>query len=402
MSQPPHTRTQNAPSVPNRPDQKPAEVESIYVHAPFCARRCYYCDFAVTVNRHGGSLEWIEAISLELAHLAGVGDIQLPTQLDTLYVGGGTPSLLGEEAMQGLIDVLRDRSVDLADGVEWTAEANPESLTRDLAEAWRAAGVNRLSIGVQSFQDSALRWMGRLHGSSGAADAVSTARQAGIENLSIDLIFGLPDDLDRSWPQDLDEALALEPNHLSLYGLTAEPSTPLGRAVGAGKTQLCDESHYREQYLFACDRLSSAGYHHYEVSNFCLPGRESRHNRAYWSGRPYLGLGNSAHSFLPPVRRWNQRDWPDYVERLQAGRGAVEDGEVVSGDSSRLERLWLELRTGEGTRYADLGPGAEDIVFRWRSEGLADLNGEAVKLTPTGWLVMDAMLLELDAVLGVA
>ena len=222
-----------------------------------------------------------------------------PEPLDTLYVGGGTPSLLGTGAMDGLASVFGPRLLSHP-FLEWTAEANPESFTPGIARAWREAGVNRVSLGVQSFHEASLRWMGRLHGSAGAAEAVRNARRAGFGNVSADLIFGLPGHLARDWDDDLERLLDLGVEHTSLYGLTVEPRTPLGRAVADGRERVASEGRYRDEYLAAVERLTGAGYLHYEVSSFAIPGRESRHNEVYWSGRPYLGLGNGAHSFRKP------------------------------------------------------------------------------------------------------
>ena len=277
-------------------DGTPAEadtVRSVYVHAPFCARRCVYCDFAVDVRRQGDLAGWLVAVAGELALVAAEGSLHLAERLHTLYVGGGTPSLLGPDAMAGLATVLdSDRLSD--PGMEWTAEANPESFTGGVAAAWRKAGVNRLSLGAQSFHGPALQWMGRLHGPEGAGNAVRIAREAGFDNISIDLMFGLPGHLGRSWARDLERALELEPLHVSLYGLTVEAATPLGKAVRQGREKPVDEERYGDEYLQAAEVLTSAGYRHYEVSNFARPGGASRHNSVYWTGDPYLGLGNGA------------------------------------------------------------------------------------------------------------
>src|SRR5690606_6997225 len=204
----------------------PTSVTAVYVHAPFCARRCVYCAFAVKVRAGGGADEWARAIGQELAYIRDEGVFTLSDELASLYVGGGTPSLLGPGAMAALRDVIgADRL--RAPALEWTAEANPESFDRTVAEAWRAAGVNRVSLGVQTFHEPTLRWMGRLHGPHGGVDAVRTARAAGIENLSVDLIFGLPGHLGRSWTDDLDRAVDLGAPHVSLYGLSVESGTAL-------------------------------------------------------------------------------------------------------------------------------------------------------------------------------
>lgn len=368
----------------------------LYVHVPFCVRRCGYCDFAVTATAAAPVAEWLAAVRAELAHRCSAGEWSGRMQLDTIYIGGGTPSLLGAGAMRRLRDVLAEFA-DWDDAtVEWTAEANPESFTPALAEDWIASGINRLSLGVQTFHEPALRWMGRLHGAGGAESAIAAARNAGLGNISIDLIFGLPARLGRDWSADLDRTLALEPAHVSLYGLTAEPDTPLGSRVSAGREQLADEDCYAAEYLLAARRLSAAGLCHYEVSNFARPGRASRHNRAYWQLRPYAGVGPGAHSYLPPFRSWNVRDWRAYRDGLRAGTGAEAGREEVGGNDSELERLWLGLRNRDGIPLAELSEAQRRLVSRWRSAGLAD-EGAVVRLTAHGWLVLDRLAVELDA-----
>ncbi|MGD8277394.1 MAG: radical SAM family heme chaperone HemW [Gemmatimonadota bacterium] len=366
---------------------------SLYIHAPFCARRCCYCDFAVTVDRAPDAIAWLDAVERELAGTIERERLGRPRLL-TLYLGGGTPSLLGPGALPRLRDRL-ERHADIADGAEWTAEANPESFSAALAADWRAAGVNRLSFGAQSFDPAVLRWMGRLHGPAGPARAVQTARNAGFDNLSLDLIFGLPARLGRDWAADLERALSLGPDHISLYGLTAESRTPLGRRVAAGEERLADEEAYGAEYLLAADVLAAAGLRHYEVSNFARPDRESRHNVAYWTMRPYLGLGPGAHSYVPPRRWWNERDWAGYREKVTAGGSAVEAEEVVGDSASALERSWLGLRTTEGV---DAGTEARVRLGRtWASNGWATLEHGRLRLTPLGWLLLDRLAVEYDA-----
>jgi len=375
------------------------DVASVYVHAPFCVRRCFYCDFAVKVRPSGGPEPWLDAVAAELEAVAREGLFVPTAALDTLYVGGGTPSLLGPDAMDSLGELI-GRSRLGAPSLEWTAEANPESFTADVAAAWRAAGVNRLSFGVQSFHPAALSWMGRLHGPEGARSAIRTARAAGFDNLSVDLIFGLPSHLDRSWRADLEAVLALDVDHVSLYGLTVEERTPLGRAVREGRAPPVDEEQYREEYLLASDMLVSEGFEHYEVSNFARPGRASRHNAAYWDGRPYLGLGNGAHSFAPPLRRWNLRDWDAYARAVAQGTVPEEGRETVEAGAARLERIWLALRTASGIGVAALAGAARDRVARWIQDGLAAETRGTVRLTAEGWLLLDRLAIELDDLLG--
>lgn len=368
---------------------------SVYVHAPFCARRCTYCDFAVTVDREGGHDAWLRAISMEWDQILREELFSFPKPLETLYVGGGTPSLLGTRAMRGLASVVGSGLLSHP-RLEWTAEANPESFTPAIARSWRRAGVNRVGLGVQSFHGPALAWMGRLHGSAGAAEAVRTARRAGFRNVSADLIFGLPRRLARDWSDDLERALDLRVEHMSLYGLTVEPRTQLGRAVADERERVASEGRYRDEYLEAVERLTGAGYLHYEVSSFAMPGRESRHNAVYWSGRPYLGLGNGAHSFRKPMRRWNLRDWREYSTSVGRGGSAIAGHEVLDRAALRLERIWLGLRARGGVSLASIPARAASVTERWMRRDWARAEAGRLRLTVEGWLLLDALAIELD------
>lgn len=262
--------------------------------------------------------------------------------------------------------------------------------------------VNRISLGVQSFDPNALAWMGRQHGPEGAVRAVATARQSGLDNLSLDLIFGLPDRLGRNWSQDLARILDLDPPHISLYGLTVEASTPLGRAVAEERESVADEGRYRAQYLEAVETLTEAGYGHYEVSNFARPGYESRHNLAYWTGEPYLGLGNGAHSYAHPVRRWNIRDWHTYRQAALRPDPPVAESERLSPEAARLEQVWLGLRIRQGVEDRRLTDAGRSVTKRWKQKGLARDEGGWTRLTATGWLVLDRLAVELTEVEGPA
>ena len=377
------------------------EVGAVYVHAPFCARRCVYCDFAVTVRRNGDLPGWRETLTVELDLVEREGLFSLASELDSLYVGGGTPSLLGPGAMQALVGIFGRERVCGA-GLEWTAEANPESFTPDVAGAWAEAGVNRLSLGAQTFHEGALRWMGRLHGADGPVKAVRAARDVGLDNVSVDLMFGLPTRVGRSWRDDLRRVVDLDVPHVSLYGLTVESATSLGLAVADGREAPVDEDQYEDEFLLAAEFLSGAGYDHYEVSNFARPGAEARHNAVYWQGGTYLGLGNGAHSYAHPVRRWNVRDWETYRGRLQEGEPAEEGREVIDDAAAELERVWLGLRTARGL---DVGPNrgaARALIDRWGMDGLATTSRDTVRLTPRGWLLLDRLSVELDSALRVA
>ena len=369
-------------------------ITNVYVHAPFCARRCCYCDFAVEVNRNPAGSRWLAVIRREFDTLHASGEVSLSPELDTLYIGGGTPSLLDPRFIAGVAGVIgRERLANPA--LEWTVEANPESFRERTADEWAAAGVNRISFGVQSFDPAVLKWMGRLHSPADAGAAVDIARAAGVANLSVDLIFGLPDNVPRSWEEDIARALELAVPHVSLYGLTVESGTPLHRAVRGGRASMPDGDRYRDEYLFAAETLANAGYEHYEVSNFALPGFASRHNRACWRGASYLGLGNGAHSYHGGRRWWNERDWAAYAERVEGSGGARAGVEVLSAGQVRLEALWLGLRTAEGLEDAGLGGSARLALRRWEAAGWASRSAGRTRLTPEGWLILDDLTLEL-------
>src|SRR5207247_8701015 len=291
----------------------------LYLHVPFCVRRCSYCDFSIAVRKRIPAREYVEAVlgELEMVRAADPGAVPRGSPedgLETLYLGGGTPSLLPPDALATLVTSLLDAfgATPSRDAVEVTAEANPEDVTPELASVWRRAGVNRVSLGAQSFDDNVLKWMHRSHDAARIGAAVHALRGAGIENISLDLIFGLPKELHRDWDRDLDMLCSLLPAHCSLYGLTVEPRTPLDRWISRGATRAPDDERYAEEYLTAHRRLTRENYEFYEVSNAARDGFRSKHNSAYWSGRPYVGLGPAAHSFDGTTRRWNIRAWEAY------------------------------------------------------------------------------------------
>jgi len=338
------------------------------------------------------------AVEGELGLLEREGLFPLAPALESLFVGGGTPSVLGPAAMSGLARILGLHRLQDPE-LEWTVEANPESFTREVADSWARAGVNRLSLGAQSFQESPLEWMGRLHGPGGPAEAVRRGRDVGIENISVDLMFGLPEGVERDWSSELDSALALEVPHLSLFGLTVEPQTPLGRAVAEGRVIPVGESRYGEEFLEASERFTDAGYRHYELSNFALPGFDARQNRAYWELRPYLGLGNGAHSYRFPLRRWNLREWNEYQRAIREERSPVEGGETLNPQNVRLEVTWLGLRTDAGIQFDGLPGSARELARTWIGKGWAVATRSGFRLTPAGWLLLDELAVDLDMVI---
>ncbi len=317
--------------------------------------------------------------------------------LDTLYLGGGTPSLLPAPDLAHLLTSLLDafRSTPSLDAVEVTLEANPEDVTPANATAWRSAGVNRVSLGAQSFDDRVLQWMHRSHDAARIGDAVRTLRAAGIHNISLDLIFALPEALERDWNRDLEMAISLLPSHISLYGLTVEPRTPLDRWISRGATQLPADDRYAAEYLWAHEKLSAAGFAFYEVSNAAQDGFRSRHNSAYWSGRSYVGLGPAAHSFDGLARRWNIPAWEAYRRAIVEGRSPIESEEVLTAEQQELERMYLALRTTEGlsitAHYRPLPP----VTAQWLERGWVVEAGGRLKCSPEGWLRLDELVAKL-------
>lgn len=374
----------------------PADApRSLYVHVPFCAHRCHYCDFSVATPQRPPIDAYLDALAVDLEDWVRQRSWETPLSLDTLFIGGGTPSLLGARGMRRLAELLRTRFRWDPDEVEWTAEANPSSLTDDVCRAWREIGVNRLSIGVQSFQDEPLEWLGRMHDGVGACEAVERAGAAGFTRLNIDLIFGLPVSVPRDWREDVGRALSLGVTHVSAYGLTAERRTPLGRRVEAGRVRMPDEDRYGDEYLEVSTRLREAGFRHYEVSNFARPGHPSRHNWHYWDGSEYLGLGPSSHSYLGGERIWNVYRWDRYRKAAAAGTGLREGRERPDAEARRLERIWLGLRTDRGLRLDRVSPAAQTRLAEWERAGWTSITDSRVLLTPEGWLRLDALASEI-------
>jgi putative oxygen-independent coproporphyrinogen III oxidase len=365
----------------------------VYLHVPFCARRCSYCDFAIAVRREVPSDAYVAAVEREWALWQTDPVWDESPEIETIYFGGGTPSRVSPAAISRLLDrIAGDRSI--SSDAEITLEANPEDVTQPAATAWRRAGVNRVSLGAQSFDPAVLRWMHRTHTADQISVAVETLRQAGIIDLSLDLIFGLPADLGRDWTADLDRAFALEPDHLSLYGLTVEPHTPLGNWVGRGQVRAVDEDKYAEQFLFAHRMLVARGYEHYEVSNAARPGHRARHNSAYWRRAPFIGMGPSAHSGFGPERRWNLREWTAYERALSSGQSPIEGRELLDMSAVELEELYLGLRTTEGLAAERV---AHKVREGWARSGWAVVTSDRISLTPEGWLRLDALVASVES-----
>lgn len=344
----------------------------LYVHVPFCKTKCPYCDFysitgGVAIGR------WLEALSREAAfHRGAFGTF------DTLYVGGGTPSLLDEREIHRLFDTLR-ATFDFAPDSEVTIEANPDDVTPSRLDAWRQIGVNRVSLGVQSFDDSELRFLRRRHDAAKAHEAIALFHRAGYVNIGVDLMYGFAGQSIESWERSMRHALELSPEHLSCYQMTIEGATEFGRMLETGELKPINEESERAFFMKTSEFLTSHGYIHYEISNFA---REetllSRHNHKYWRHAPYLGLGPSAHSFRNGKRWWNARSVDAYCGALESGGSPVDGMETLSEDELAFEEIFLGFRTRDGVSLEALGryPG-------WRG-ALESLVAESLVIVASG------------------
>jgi oxygen-independent coproporphyrinogen-3 oxidase len=363
----------------------------IYVHCLFCTRRCPYCDFNVAIYREDRIAPFVSALGQEVARYAALPWAgRVPAV--SLFFGGGTPSLLPPPALAAVIDGAR-RGLGLVADAEVTLEANPEGLDRERLAAFRAAGVTRLSLGVQSLDDGVLARLGREHTASTARAAFAAARAAGFADVSVDLLYGCPGQDLATWAGTLEEALGWGPEHLSAYALTLEPGTAFGRRPPG---DLPGDEVVAEQYEHLCARTAAAGLERYEISNFARPGFHSRHNLLYWRREEYLGLGPGAHAALGHARFGNVRAHTRYRDALAGGAWPIAWREALSPAQMQSERIMLGLRLVEGIPRAWLaGDGAPRPLDRYVEAGLLAMSGDRVALTPRGVLVSDTLLAEI-------
>jgi oxygen-independent coproporphyrinogen-3 oxidase len=353
-----------------------------YVHIPFCAARCDYCDFATWTDRAHLIDAYVDACVRDVSQRA-------LAPVDTVFFGGGTPSLLPADRLTRILDAI-PRAAD----AEVTVECNPDSVDREKFRAYVDAGVNRVSFGVQSMRGHVLVALGRTHDPDNVARAVDAARAAGIERCNVDLIYGTPGESIDDWSATLDAALALEPGHVSAYALTVEAGTPLGKAVAAGERAAPDDDDQATKYEVADDRLGAAGLAWYEVSNWAGPGEECRHNLLYWEGGEYTAVGCAAHGYTTGRRWWNVRTPERYVDAIAAGRSAEAGDEVLDADGRVAEAAVLALRTAAGIKLplpAADPSGVESCLDDLAAAGLldreVDRGQERVVLTRRGRLL---------------
>jgi len=363
----------------------------VYIHIPFCRSRCSYCDFATGMYQSEIAETYVGAICLEICGWREDGQ---PATIDTIYFGGGTPSLLSTKQIERILDTVKDR-FELIEAPEITLEINPGDGGVDTESrcatmrAWRSLGINRASFGAQTFDDRELKLLGRTHDSADVRKTFALLREAGFVNINFDLIAGLPGQTMAGWKRNLDEALKLRPEHLSLYLLDVHEGTPLADQIYRGMRPKPDDDLAAEMYATMIETVCAAGYEHYEISNFCLPGFESRHNTKYWTGDPYYGFGNSAHSYDGARRRWaNERDAAKYVEIVKNNESAIVDRTTLSEEESRSESIFLGLRLLKGI---DL----QTYESRFGRNLRQEYNGELDRLRAAGLIEIDERLLRL-------
>lgn len=345
----------------------------LYIHLPFCKQKCNYCDFASFAGREFLIDGYLDALAKEAA--------RSPVRtFETLYIGGGTPSVLSPAQLEKLVQIIEKNFGPVSRFEESTCEANPESLTPEKISVLKNAGFNRLSIGLQSFNDAELKTLGRVHDAATFLRAYESARACGLNNINVDLIAGLPGQTLESFLQSLQQLVSLAPEHLSVYGLQIEEGTPFfERGV------ICDQLLMRRMLEETHARLARAGYHHYEISNFALPGLEAKHNTHYWDDGEYIGLGSAAASFTGGVRRQNIADVREYIRRINANESPVDFSEKLEGKERAGERLMLALRKLDGTELSE----ADEQMFGREIEkhvqsGLLLREGKKVKLSFEG------------------
>ena len=371
-----------------------AEKLGIYIHIPFCKAKCDYCDFYSLPEREGTMDDYLKAL---IAHIKETAPLAKSWQVDTVYIGGGTPSFFGAKRLSALLGEVKKR-FNVARDAEITCEANPESVDLKFLKTVRRAGVNRLSLGMQSACDAELHAVHRLHDFSQVVQAVQWARKVKLKNISLDLIYGLPGQDMQTWQKSVEAALSLEPEHLSCYGLKVEPGTPLDGRVMRGEV-LPDDDTQADMYLWTVERLQKAGYPQYEISNFARPGFQSRHNLKYWMSRPYIGFGPGAHSDFGGRRYSFVRDLDKYIMGILNGGRVIDEDQLIPHRERGGEYLMLRLRTVRGIEeweyrreFSMNFDPLEQKLEEYEHQGWAAKKDRRWHLTPKGFLVSNQLI----------
>jgi oxygen-independent coproporphyrinogen-3 oxidase len=349
------------------------QMAGIYIHIPFCRKACHYCNFHFST-----SLGKAEAVVTSIIKEIALRSSESTEEVQTIYFGGGTPSILAPEAINQILQVIKAHYAISGDP-EITLEANPDDITAEKAKAWKQMGVNRFSIGIQSFAEENLRWMNRAHDASQSVDCIQTIREAGFDNFSIDLIYGTPGQTQEGWIRDLEKAIEMKIPHLSCYALTVEEGTALHHMIGSGKKEKISADEQAERFEALVQLSSLAGYSHYEISNLALPEKESKHNSAYWEGKPYLGFGPAAHSYSGTKRSWNIADNLKYIQSIEAGILPSEE-ETLRETDQLNEYIMTSLRSIKGMQK-------DIITTRWGKDKLEIISTEIEQFIQSGKII---------------
>lgn len=369
-------------------------MAGIYIHIPFCKQACTYCDFHFSTQQTLRK-PLIDALCKEIDDRLS----KSATAFKTLYFGGGSPSILKADELQLLFDVL-NKHLDVSELKEVTLESNPDDHTSEKLELWRSLGIDRLSIGIQSFIDRDLKFMNRAHNAEEARHCVARARAAGFEALTIDLIYGIPGQSHTEWQSNVQKAIQLEVDHISAYCLTVEERTALHHQVEKGHVEEVSDEEIEKQYLFLHRKLEDCGFEHYEISNFAKAGKRAQHNRSYWKGTPYIGIGPAAHSFDgQQTRRWNIANNPLYIKAL-ANNTPYWESETLTETERTNEILITGLRTRKGVDLNQLPESHRNSIqaqtenYQAKHPGLLVLEEGLLRMNPEAWLLTDQVLKE--------
>jgi oxygen-independent coproporphyrinogen-3 oxidase len=372
-------------------------MASVYIHIPYCERKCIYCDF-YSVEQQSSIDRFLEALTAEIIQTA---PLVKGRSCETIYFGGGTPSLLIPAQLEKILDTLTGL-YSISSDPEITLEANPGTLTKENLNGYRKLGINRISLGIQSFHQDELQFLGRIHTVEQALESVGLARKSGFENISIDLMMSMPGQTIQKLEYSLERGVALEPQHISVYSLTIEKGTPLHRKVETGEILPLPPDQDADLYEFSMEFLGKHGFEHYEVSNYARPGFRSRHNSNYWNHTPYCGFGPSAHSFRQNRRWWNIADVNVYCDMLLHGKSAVTGEEILGKEQLLEEAIFLGLRSSGidldhlVNCYGFSMTERINVLFnRWIHGGLVVQEEAHLRLTSRGYLVCDEICTEL-------
>ena len=372
-------------------------MAGIYIHIPYCRQKCHYCNF-YSVASQASMPVMIKAICREIELQQSYPEGKT---IETIYFGGGTPSLLAQGMLAEIMGSLRKQFTVSAEA-EITLEANPDDITVEKLQEWKSAGINRLSVGIQSFRDEDLQYLNRVHSAFKARECIQLARESGFDNLTIDLIFGIPTLTDKAWLSNIKTATNLEIPHISAYALTVEPKTALEVMIRKGKAAPVDEQQLAHHFEILIKEMKAKGYLHYEISNYCLPGQFARHNTAYWNGETYLGLGPSAHSYNGKTRQWNVSVIKEYLESI--GNNIIpSELEILSREQQYNEFVMTGMRTMWGCNSNEIEqkfgkPFSDNFtnnIAPWIEKKCISKSGEQYTLTPKGILLADGITSDL-------